>query len=29
MGEGNTPSGFVGGVVGFREDEDVRVVGGG
>jgi hypothetical protein len=26
MGEGDTPAGFVGGVVGFCEDEDVRLV---
>ena len=29
VGEGDTPTGFVGGVVGFGEDEDVRLVGGG
>ena len=29
MWEGYTPPGFVGGVVSFREDEDIWVVGGG
>ena len=27
--EGDTPHGFVGVVVSFREDEDIRAVGGG